>query len=61
MPEEFRFKGDKVFIKKMGPAVVLIPKENAWQLLIDSLDLFSKDYMESREQPKLESREELFE
>jgi antitoxin VapB len=51
LPEEFRFSGDKVFIKKMGNAVILIPYENPWQPLFDSLAQFSDDFMEDRDQP----------
>jgi antitoxin VapB len=40
---------------------VVIPKTNPWQPLIDSLSLFSEDFMETREQPQLESREDIFE
>jgi hypothetical protein len=35
-------------------------RENYYQPLLDSLDLFSDDFMETREQPLLEKREDLF-
>ena len=53
LPKEFRFRGDKVFIKKMGNAVVLLPSQDFWQPLFDSLRQFSDDFMEDRVQPKL--------
>lgn len=34
---------------------------NTWQPLLDSLDRFSDDFMETREQPQLQVRENLFE
>lgn len=34
---------------------------NPWQSLLDSLDRFSDDFMETREQPQLQVRENLFE
>lgn len=34
---------------------------NSWQSLLDSLDRFSDDFMETREQPQLQVRENLFE
>lgn len=61
LPKEFRFQGDKVFIKRMGNAVVLLPYHEAWQSLFDSLDLFSDDFMVEREQPIQPPREGLFE
>lgn len=59
LPQEFTIAGNEVYIKKIGNVIVLIPQENPWQALFDSLSLFSDDFMESREQPTLEIREEL--
>jgi len=61
LPKEFRFPGDKVFIKRMGNAVVLLPYHDSWHALFDSLDQFSDDFMNQREQPLQPPRESLFE
>lgn len=61
LPKEFRFEGDEVFIKKSGSAVVLIPLVNSWDSLFGSLDKFTKDYMDERNQPKRQEREALSE
>ena len=61
LPKEFRFRGNQVFIKKMGNAVVLIPDQDSWQTLFDSLHRFSEDFMASRDQPDQQEREGLFE
>ncbi len=61
LPKEFRFSGDKVFIKKMGDAVILLPYRNPWEPLVESLDMFSDDFMETRDQPPLQARGDLFE
>jgi antitoxin VapB len=61
LPKQYRFKGTKVYIKKMGNAVVLIPEQDSWQSLIDSLALFTDDFMEEREQPETQQREQVFE
>jgi antitoxin VapB len=50
LPKEFQFDGNEVYIKKIGNTIVLISKENPWQTLFDSLELFSGDFMETREQ-----------
>lgn len=60
LPDEFQFDSDEVYIKRMGSVVLLIPKDNPWQSLFDSLNLFSEDFMETRQQPELEQREDLF-
>ena len=63
LPKEFRFSGNKVFIKKMGNAVILIPYQASWQSLFESLTQFSTDFMENedRQQPEPQIRESLFE
>lgn len=52
LPKEFRFEGDEVFIKKTGNVVMLIPTDHSWDSLLGSLDKFTPDFMEYRNQPK---------
>jgi antitoxin VapB len=59
LPKEFRFTGEEVFIKRMGTAVVLLPKSKSWDTLLASLSKFSPDFMEEREQPPQQERESL--
>ena len=62
LPKEFRFEGDRVYVKRVGNAVVLLPYSGSWEGLFDSLGGFSDDFMESREQPsRAEDRGGLFE
>ena len=51
LPKEFRFEGEEVFIKKSGNTVVLIPANQSWDALAQSLNKFSDDYMQGRNQP----------
>lgn len=60
LPKEFRLEGSEVFIKKVGNVVVLIPTTNSWNSLLSSLDKFSPDYMEERNQPQQQIREDVF-
>lgn len=60
LPKDYRFEGTEVFIKKVGDAVLLMPRTDSWQLLFDSLDQFSADFMLDREQPQEQEREEIF-
>lgn len=60
LPKKFRFEGDSVYIKKMGDSVILIPYHSPWNTLIDSLKLFSSEFMEDREQPPIQDRESAF-
>ncbi len=59
LPKEFRFSGDGVYINKIGKIVILIPKDDPWSALANSLDQFSDDFMEDRNQPLQNSRDEL--
>ena len=61
LPKEYRFEGSKVYLKRMGNAVVLIPEHDSWQPLIDSLTMFSDDFMAERNQPPVQAREDAFE
>ena len=60
LPKAYRFRGEEVLITKIGDAVILLPKKSKMNLLIDSLDKFSEDYLAERNQPALEKREQLF-
>jgi len=63
LPKEYRFDGDEVYIKKIGNAVVLIPKGKEWDMFISGLASFSDDFMadwpSSGETAALEERESL--
>ncbi|QLE51462.1 AbrB/MazE/SpoVT family DNA-binding domain-containing protein [Nostoc sp. C057] len=59
LPKDFQLTGTEVYIKKIGNAIVLIAKDNPWQSLIESLENFSDDYMTTRDQPLIDTRESL--
>ncbi|MDR0354160.1 MAG: antitoxin [Deltaproteobacteria bacterium] len=59
LPKEFRFEGDSVAIKRVGKAVILFPFDEQRGALFDAISQFSPDFMNERNQPPLEVREEL--
>jgi antitoxin VapB len=60
LPKEFRFTGDEVLIKRVGSAVVLLPKAKSWDTLVQSLEKFPPDFMGNRQQPaEVERRDSL--
>ena len=60
LPKEYRCNGDEVAINKVGDIVILMPKENKWSAFLNSLELFSDDFMsDGREQPAVQEREAL--
>ncbi|MDY2629543.1 MAG: type II toxin-antitoxin system VapB family antitoxin [Lachnospiraceae bacterium] len=60
LPKECRFQGEEVAVNKIGEIVILIPKENKWAGFMESLNLFSDDFMEDgRDQHVAQEREAL--
>lgn len=60
LPKKYRFGSDRVYIKRVGEAVVLLPYLTPWKTMLDSLSLFSDDFMSEREQPPAQDREDAF-
>ena len=61
LPKQYRFAGDKVLIKRVGNAVVLLPEQDSWETLFASLEQFSTDFMDERSQSETQDREDIFE
>ncbi len=59
IPDNMKIKDDKVYLKKIGNSLYIIPFHNPWQNLIESLDNFTPDFMQTRKQPKDQKRESL--
>lgn len=51
LPKEFRFDGDEVCIKRIGSAVLLFPKNGAWDLMAATIGQADDDFMPARNQP----------
>lgn len=61
LPKAYRLPGKKVYLKRMGSAIVVLPEDSAWQPLLDSLGKFDPDFMAERNQPPQQERPELLE
>jgi antitoxin VapB len=48
------------FVKKLDPNGLILLNNNPWRPLIDSLPLFSDDFLQEREQPSIHERESTF-
>jgi len=57
IPHQMRIDDDKVLLKKVGNVIYVIPFHSPWQSLIDSLDQFTDDFMNIREQQENQFRE----
>ena len=56
LPKEYRFEGDEVLIKRVGDAVVLLPRTRAWGALFHSLEQFEPGFKLNREQPEAQQQ-----
>ena len=60
LPKDFQFSGEEVYVKKIGNAVMLYPKDEVWETFLNGLNSFSDDvFSDGREQDVQMSRESL--
>ncbi len=59
LPKKYRLNGDEVYIKKIGNCVLLLPKDNPWINMLESLNCFSPDFLTERDQPPIEDRQSI--
>lgn len=57
IPDDLKISDNKVYIKKVGNALYIIPFHNPWQNVFDSLEQFTSDFMEDRNQPFEQARD----
>lgn len=57
IPKGIRINDDKVYLKKVGNTLYIIPFHNPWQNLIDSTESFTADFMDERNQPAQQQRD----
>ena len=49
LPRSCRFAENEVFVNRVGNAVILMPKSEPWGAMLESLDLFTPDFMSQTE------------
>jgi antitoxin VapB len=59
LPKAYNFEGREVYVNRLGRTVILVPKDDPWDMLVSSLDRFTADFMAEREQPPVQDREGL--
>ncbi len=60
LPKKFRFTDNEVLIQRLGRAIILVPKEDAWQTFLEGIHGFSDDFLaEGREKETKAVRETL--
>ena len=60
LPKDYQFSGEEVYVKKVGSAVMLYPKDKAWEIFLNGLNSFTDDvFSKGREQGIHAPRENL--
>lgn len=59
LPKELRFKGEEVLVQKHGNGVLILPINQLFDSLKNSIDSFSQDFMNDRNQPETQKRDGL--
>ena len=60
LPKEYQFRGENVYVQKIGEAVILVPFDKEWEVFMHGLNNFSDDFMaEGRSREIDQEREEL--
>lgn len=57
IPASLKINDDKVYLKKVGNALYVIPFHDPWKGMMESVNEFSADFMEDRQQIKQQVRE----
>ncbi len=57
LPRDFRFEGDRVFIKRQGNVIVLLPAKDSYRSMLDAAGKFDEDvFGGGRRQPLQKTR-----
>ncbi len=57
IPKQMKIDDDRVYIKKIGNTLQIIPFHNPWQNLLEGVETFTTDFMDNRDQPNNQQRE----
>jgi antitoxin VapB len=59
LPKEFRFDEDEVSVQKYGDGILILPIAKSMFVFRSSLKNFSDDFMNERDQPEMQKRDDL--
>jgi len=58
LPKAFRFKGKSVYIRRLGEAIILLPRKDPWSSLINACNRFYGEFPERAQ--GTQERDDLF-
>ncbi|MDR1570987.1 MAG: type II toxin-antitoxin system VapB family antitoxin [Clostridiales Family XIII bacterium] len=53
---EYRITDDELLIQKVGSTLILLPKDDVWDVFRRGVDGFTDDFLSERQQPKPQDR-----
>ncbi|MDR1605464.1 MAG: antitoxin [Gracilibacteraceae bacterium] len=56
IPVEYRITDDELLIQKVGSTLILLPKDDVWEVFQRGVDGFTDDFLSERRQPKPQDR-----
>lgn len=60
LPKDCRFEDNEVLVRRIGNIVILVPKNDPWRGMMDSLDMFTDDFLADGIEPlPLQERDSL--
>lgn len=59
LPKQYRFTGEEVLVQRVGSAVVLLPKEAAWQTFLNGLNGFTDDFFRNGRETEIPTQREM--
>ena len=51
LPKDCRFSDDEVLVNRIGSIVILMPKDDPWRSMLDSLPRFTEDFLADGVEP----------
>ena len=45
LPKDCRFSDDEVLVNRIGSVLILMPKDDPWKSMLDSLSMFTEDFL----------------
>ncbi|MBQ7248404.1 MAG: AbrB/MazE/SpoVT family DNA-binding domain-containing protein [Deltaproteobacteria bacterium] len=45
LPKDCRFSDDEILVNRIGSIVILMPKDDPWHSMMDSIPLFTEDFL----------------
>ena len=58
LPKQYRFTGEEVLVQRVGSAVVLLPKEAAWQTFLYGLNGFTDGFFRNGREAEIPTQRE---